>query len=447
MFNRFAALAAIAAILAAPAHANGRPTLDDAMAHAPPDQPLTLDDAMARVVAVHPELRTFEPQRALREAERAAAVLPPQLVAGASLENAFGTGDARLLTGMEFSLTLASVLERDGKRAAREAVALRRLDALPPRREAVRLDLLAETARRYLDLAWARETHTIGMADVAQRQRAVEGARRRMQAGAAPESELLGAEAAHARAALVLARSVQQQDAGRRHLAALWGQRGSGRAPEFEIDATGLRALPTISDISALADLLARTPELAVFADEQRIREARLQLARTNETADIGWQLGVRRLEASNDVALIGSLSMPIGARRYASPGIATARAELLALESEREVQGQALYSTLVEAHGRYISAQAEAQALQRQVLPLLTRAERAAERAYRAGAISYLEWAQLQSERIQALRQQLDVAREGQRALIEIQRLTGETFVVPTQPATSAAVPEGDTQ
>ena len=62
--------------------------------------------------------------------------------------------------------------------------------------------------------------------------------------------------------------------------------------------------------------------------------------------------------------------------------------------------------------------------------MPRLARAERAAERAYRAGAISYLDWAQLQSERTATQRQQLDAALEAQAALIEIQRLTGQPFV-----------------
>jgi cobalt-zinc-cadmium efflux system outer membrane protein len=62
--------------------------------------------------------------------------------------------------------------------------------------------------------------------------------------------------------------------------------------------------------------------------------------------------------------------------------------------------------------------------------LPKLARAESAAERAYRGGAISYLEWAQLQSERTNARKQQLEAALDAQRALIEIQRLTGQAFV-----------------
>ena len=59
-----------------------------------------------------------------------------------------------------------------------------------------------------------------------------------------------------------------------------------------------------------------------------------------------------------------------------------------------------------------------------------LAKAENAAERAYRGGALSYMEWAFLQSERTTARKQQLEAALEAQRALIEIQRLTGQAFV-----------------
>jgi cobalt-zinc-cadmium efflux system outer membrane protein len=99
-------------------------------------------------------------------------------------------------------------------------------------------------------------------------------------------------------------------------------------------------------------------------------------------------------------------------------------------LAIEREAGGLALYSTLIEAHGRYEVAQLEVQRLRDDVLPRLARAETAAEGAYRAGAVSYLEWAQLQSEQTDVRRRQLDAAIDGQRVLIEIQRLTGQPFV-----------------
>jgi cobalt-zinc-cadmium efflux system outer membrane protein len=153
---------------------------------------------------------------------------------------------------------------------------------------------------------------------------------------------------------------------------------------------------------------------LAQFADARRIAQA-LQLARSAASPDLSWQLGVRRLP--DDTALVASLSMPLGSRSRAQPEIRAGEAELEVLTIEREAKGLSLYSTLVEAHGRYTVAQAEVARLQGDVLPKLARAEQAAERAYRAGAISYLEWAQLQSERTAMAQQQLDVALDAQRA------------------------------
>ena len=129
---------------------------------------------------------------------------------------------------------------------------------------------------------------------------------------------------------------------------------------------------------------------------------------------------------------MVGGVSLALGSRNRAQPEIRAAEAELEALSIEQEASGLSLYSTLVEAHGRYSVAQVEVRRLQTEVLPKLARAEQAAERAYRAGAISYLEWAQLQSERTAMAQQQLDVALDAQRALIEIQRLTGQALVTP---------------
>lgn len=413
MWLRLVAMAALALALCDSAQAQAR-------------EQLTLDAAFERVGKSHPELRLFGARHDVLAAEMDRASLRPPLVAGVELENAFGTGEATGLQGAELTLTLASVLERGGKLDARRTLAQSRIDALAVERETRRLDLLAEVARRYLAIVAATHLRDIADLDIAQRKRTLAGARHRLQAGASPESVVLTAQVALARAELDRARAEQRWLAARQHLAALWGERDPG----FEVAATDPLRLPAVDDFSALSALLERTPELAQFADERRIREARLQLARSERSPDLDWQVGVRRLQATDDVALVAGVSMPLGAGRRADPGVRIAEAELAFLEIEREAKGLSLYSTLAEAHGRYRAAQVEVTRLQDDVLPKLSQAEAAAGRAYRAGAISYLEWAQLQSERTAARKQQLDVALDAQRALIEIQRLTGEAFV-----------------
>ena len=424
MQMRLAALAAcvVALAVALPTHAAA---------------PLSLDDAFARVADTHPQLRLFDARNDVLRAELERATLGPALVAGAELENAFGTGEASGLGGAEVTLTLASVLERGGKLDARRILANSRIDALAVEREAQRLDLLAEVARRYLDIVAAQQQARIAALDVAQRQGTVAAARERHVAGASPESVVFTAQAALARAELDKARAEERADAARQHLAALWGE----RAPGFSVVGQDVTALPAIAGFDVLEDWLERTPELAQFVGERRIREARLQLARSEATPDVDWQVGVRRLQESGDFGLVGSISVPLGTRSRAQPGIRAAEAELAALSVEREAKGLALYSTLAEAHGRYRVARIEVRRLGEDVLPRLAKAEAAAAQAYRAGAASYLEWATLQAEHTDARRQQLDAALAAHRALVEIQRLTGQPFV-----ATASATDEGDT-
>lgn len=387
---------------------------------------LTLDQAMARVLDTHPDLKLVGyAEQSLRAAAEGAAQRPA-MNAGVLVENALGTGGASGFKNAQITLSLASVLERGGKREARQALAASRIDALGATREAKRLDLLAEVARRYLDVVAAQAEARIAAIDVEQRGRTVAAAAKRVQAGASPESARLTAEAMRARAELDRARGRREAEAAYRRLAVLWSDRNAAAAAV----AGDPLQLPDVPGFDALASLLERSPDLQRFAGEERIREARLQLARSERTPDIEWQVGVRRLQDLSAWALVAGASIPLGASHRAQPDIRAAESEREALSLERESSDLTLYATLVQAYGQFVASKAEVEQSRDDLLPRLARAEAAAERAYRAGAISYLEWAQVQSDTTLARKQQLAAAIDAQRALIEIQRLTGEPFV-----------------
>ncbi|KAB7631152.1 TolC family protein [Stenotrophomonas rhizophila] len=417
MWMRLAALAAIAFVPCV--YAQGTT----------PAAPLTLDDAIARVAQYHPDLRLAQAQRPVWEARRDAAGLSPPLTVGVELENALGSGDTRGFDAAEVTVTLAGVLERGGKLDARRAVAQANLDSLAPQRETARLDLMAEVARRYLAVTDARQQLRIAETDIEQRRRAVAAARLRLQAGASPESVLLTAQAMLAQAELDRDRAQQMDQSARASLSALWRQ----REPGFDVVTGDPMQLPALQDFAVLAEELQRTPELAVLAGERRIREAQVQLARTQARPDVSWQVGVRNSRDTRDTSLVAGFSLPLGSVRRADPEIRAAEAELALNSVERDARALQLYATLAEAHGRYLTSRLEVTRMARDVLPQLQRAENAAEKAWRAGAISYMEWAQLQAMRIDARQRQREAAIAAQTALIELQRLTGQSMVAAT--------------
>lgn len=414
MWKRLAALAALAIAPCAFAQVSSPPV------------PLTLDEAVSRVARTHPDLRLPVLQRAAAEARYEGAGFKPPLVFGVDVENALGTGANRGFDASEVTVSLAGVLERGGKLDARRALAQANIDAIAPQREITRLDLMAEVARRYLAVTAARGQRRIAMDDIEQRRRAVAAARVRMLAGASPASTLMTAQAALAQAELDRDRAEQAERAARMALAALWNAR---EADFTEVSGEPLQ-LPALEDFQQLATLLSDTPELAVIAGEARVREAQLQLARSELRGNLSWQLGVRNSRASGDNGLVGGFSMPLGTARRAGPEIRAAETELAMSAVQRESRALQLYSTLAEAHGRYGTARLEVARMGSDVLPQLQRAEKAAETAWRAGAISYMEWGQLQAMRIEARQRQLDAALAAQTALIEIQRLTGQPLV-----------------
>jgi outer membrane protein, heavy metal efflux system len=394
---------------------------------APAQQPrvLTLESAFDRVLGEHPELARF---RHLREGALAAADAErqgPPLRLELELENAPRSDQESAFDSAETTLSLASAFERGGKRAARVAVADAQLDALALAEEQRRADLLAEVARRYLDFVAAHSLADLASHEVRQKEAAVSATAQRVRAGATPDSVRLAAEAALTRAMLHRDRMLSQTRASALRLAILW----RSREPDFELGAGDPLAIPETPTLEALRAHIERSPALRQFADQARLREARVQLARSARSFDVDWRVGVRRLEEDGSWAAVAGVSVPLGSAGRAAPGIRSAQAELAALALEREAEELTLEATLVEAHTRLVGARAEVMASRDLLLPKLEQAERASERAFRGGALTYTEWAQVQAEAIDARREQLLAAVEAQRALIEIQRLTGSPF------------------
>jgi cobalt-zinc-cadmium efflux system outer membrane protein len=412
MSIRRAALVAAVVLLAGPARAQD-------------SRVLTLEAAFARTLEKHPALSRFDHLRAGARAALEGGGLRPPLRVELEVENAPRSGQRSSLDSAETTLGLASVLERGGKNAARVAVAQAQLDALTLQEQQARIDLLAEVARRYLDLVAAQSLEQLASAELAQREQIVHATAQRVRAGATPESIRLAAEAALANAALQRERLRAQARAAALRLTLLW----NGGEPDFDRGVGDPLSLPQTPSLQALRELLQRSPELRRFADESRVREARLQLARSARVWDIEWRAGVRRLEEDGSWAAVFGLSVPLGTARRAEPGVRAAQAELAVLSLERESEALSLEATLVEAHLRLTAASSEVAAARESLLPKLAQAERASERAFRAGALTYGEWAQVQGDAMTARREQLLAAVEAHRALIEIQRLTGSSF------------------
>jgi cobalt-zinc-cadmium efflux system outer membrane protein len=168
-------------------------------------------------------------------------------------------------------------------------------------------------------------------------------------------------------------------------------------------------------------------PGIQVLADEARVRQAEIDLAIARSRADIQWRVGVRHFAEGGDAALVASISAPLGSAKRAGGHVQSAKAERQLVGSRREAALLSLRATLFEAWLIRQQAAMQVAQLQQRILPALTRAVEQTRRAYEAGRYSYVEWAGVQRDLLEAKLALIDAATEVllQQALIE--QLTAE--------------------
>ncbi len=385
------------------------------------EREISLEDAFARTLARNPELAVLGYQRAGFEGALTQAGLLPNPELDINMQDAFGTGIHNGLDSAELTVSLAWVLERGVRErridAASAAVGMADADAA-----VVRLDVAAETARRYIEclafqarLAWAVEAVALARDTVA-------AVTTRVNAGRAPAAELARAEAELARTELIEEDYEHELLSALHLLSAQWGE----TEPDFGVVAGDVMRLPVLEPFEAITARMSQNPDLERFASQERLYQSELTLAEAR--ARPAWRIsgGVRRIEATDDFALVGGIAIPLAVRNRNEGQIATARANIARSAAERVAAEVRIETTLFALHQELNHYLQTAGRLRRDIVPRLEQALVDTRRAFELGRYSYLEWQAVQSELLQAHAALLENSIGAHDIAIEIERLTG---------------------
>ena len=393
---------------------------------APPDASLSLSEAVARVLDHNPQLQAadFDTRAAAERIRQQGQSRPYEL--GVDLENFAGSGENSGVRGLETTLSLGRVLELGGKAARRGAVAQLEAGMLRHAQDAQRLDLLSETARRYLALARAQAERELATQQVELLQRTLAAVEQRYRIGKAPAAERSRVQIDLARAELALEETDHLLSNGRRQLAVMWGA--------FDVDFDTVQAdlfkLDPEPDFAALDQSLERNPALARLATQARLSDARLLLARTRARPDLDVRAGVRHFNNSDDMGLTLSLRVPLGSsgrsRAYVDEAEALAAREPLLAQDQR----LALRATLFGLHQELLHTRDRLATYDERIISAAQQALNDYNQGYAAGRYSLLELSAAQTSLLEARREALAAAVDHHAAHIEIDRLVGATPV-----------------
>lgn len=384
-------------------------------------QNLTLEEAVSRTLASHAELRAQGAMVAASERRAAVSSLTPPLVVGADVENVAGSGDLEGVQGSETTLRISRVIELGGKRAARIALGdteteRRRLDL-----ERARIDLTAETARRFLAVLQAQYEVDLAKRGI-ERAEAVESqVKNAVAAGRKSEADTYQAEIALGLASLDHGDAEHELVTARLALATLWGERQPGFGPV----AGSLELLPDTAPLASLADGLGDTIEQRSLILEAAGMDARRRLAATGGKPDLSLSAGVRHLEGVGDQALVFGVSMPLGTASRAALEAAAYEAELSAVGARREAAELDVYQRLFSLYQELEHARHVVEVHDAELIPKAERALAANRKGYEQGSFSFLTLSQAQQQVAELRAARLAAAARYHALLIDIERLT----------------------
>ena len=119
---------------------------------------------------------------------------------------------------------------------------------------------------------------------------------------------------------------------------------------------------------------------------EERLREAEFQLAKSQSRADIGWSVGIRQFQDTDDTALVAGVSVPLFSSTRNAGALQSAQATRDEVAVQRESALLALRATLFDAFQQRKLGIETAELLRNDVIPALTRALQLTRTTYESG-------------------------------------------------------------
>lgn len=388
----------------------------------PSDAPsLTLLQAAELTLERNPRLRSAPFARNAATAALDQAALKPQWSASLQVEDFAGSGALSSFKASETTLRLSRIFERSDIRSGRMSIASSQATQLENRLEIERLNLMTLLARRFEAVVNRQEFLQLAQESTEVWQRARDAAQLRERSGAAPAVERLRTEIRLANAGLQVEDAEHGLRAARLSLAATWGD----LTPMFGHANAKLCSLSPLVPFAAVVATLDQNPDIKRFASEQRLQEARAQLAHSRRRPDWTLSAGVR-LEQLDEQALVFSVTVPLGSAARAAP--VERRANALRRQAEFEEQAARLdiHATLYALYQELVHTRSQVELFDAEILPRAGTILEEIESGYRVGRFSHLELVNAQSELLSARAARLTACSDHQLRLIDIERLTG---------------------
>ncbi|MCI2283690.1 TolC family protein [Colwellia sp. MSW7] len=353
------------------------------------------------------------------------ANLTPAYELDIEAENFLGSGEFNQFDSAELTVALSSVIEMGNKRSARIALVSSSRALLIAKKEVAALNLMAQVTEKFVEVLAAQQRVLLSENALELAEETLKIVSQRNRAGATPEAEVKRSKAVIAQANLTVQSEHKRLEYLKLSLSAYWGD----TSVSFSRVNGDLYKFGNDSDFNSLFAQLENNPAIKIYANEQRLKEAEIRLAKTESNANIKWSVGVRRSQETNDTALVAGFSLPLFAEKRNSGAIASALAERDQVAIDKEVTKLRFRNYLLRAYSNRKQAILTANTLRKSVIPILEEALEDTQMAYQKGRYGYLDYVSARQELLNARRTLIDAASAALIYGAEIEKLTNEAL------------------
>ncbi len=355
---------------------------------------IRLEHALKRSLQSNAALQQYPFQQQQSAAFLEQAKVRPQPSISLEVENVLGSGNLKSFDSAESTLMLSQNIELGDKRHSRMTFATAERQQEQAEYEMTRLDVLAETSRRYYKLLRLQSLDVLLGTRITQEKAALALLTRRAKAGAVSEVDV-AKMSLHLEQSKVQRSNIKDEyQLAQLQLSSMWQAQ-----PDFEHAAGDITHLPLIPSKKKVLSNLEKSPEMLLQQALVRLADGKTLIENSLGRADLSVGVGVKYVSASDDVGLTFQASMPLN---FSNPN--RGRIQAAAVGQRKSAQQRALAFEqlklqLLEIQQRTTILKKQVLTIKNQLLPKAKTLLSATEKVFGKGQVSVLQWADTEDE------------------------------------------------
>ncbi len=403
-----------------------------------PGEPITLQKALSLALTKNPALDVFSLEQRVREARALQSGLLPNPELEIMVEDIAGSGNFNGFSGSQTTIQLSQLVELGGKRSAR----LRANDLFGELAgwdyETKRMDVLTEVAKAYSDVLKAQQLVLLSKSLTDLGDQFLKAVTERVESGKVAALEKTKAEVFLSTVRIQLEKEKRDLIIARRNLSILWGS----TRPQFESALGDFFAISRVPSLEHLMDRLAGNPDLARWAMELEQKQSVVDKELSKRIPDLKILGGFRRIEQTDDNALVFGFSIPLQFFNRNQGSVKEARHNLAKANAQKRAAEIKVTKKLLETYNTVDFTQSQVITIKKTILPGAKKAFDGVNEGYRFGKFGYLDVLDSQKIFFKAQGQYLEALADHHKAVADVERLIGEPLAPGNQPLEN---PEGE--